>query len=284
LDLFAARQRADGSLGEMPWWNYLDWVDKWPGGVPPRGPEGASAPQDLQLLMALSWAARLETALGKKSAAADTTAAADKLRSTIRKLYWDAQRGLFADTPQHNAYSQHANALAVLAEVVSGADARAVMERVIAPSTSGLAQCSVYFRYYLHQAMVQAGLGDRYLEMLAPWKEQLALGVSTWPEEFRSTSRSDCHAWGASPNIELFRTVLGIESLAPGFHRVLIQPHLGKLPRAAGTIPHPNGEISVRFDLREAKPSAQVILPTGVDGELRWKGMTRPLVPGKNDI
>ena len=262
----------------------VDWVDKWPGGVPPRGPDGASAPQDLQLLMALNWASRLETALGKKSQAADNAAAADKLRATIRKLYWDTQRGLFADTPQHNAYSQHANALAVLAELAGGAEARTLMERVIAPTTTGLAQCSVYFRYYLHQAMVQAGLGDRYIDMLAPWKEQLTQGVTTWPEEFRSTSRSDCHAWGASPNIELFRTVLGIESMAPGFRRVLIRPNLGKLPRASGTIPHPSGEISVRFDLRDAKPSAQVILPAGVDGELRWKGMTRALTPGKNEI
>jgi alpha-L-rhamnosidase len=284
LDFFATHQRPDGSLGEMPWWNYVDWVDKWPNGEPPRGPNGASAPQDLQLLLALNWSARLEAALGRKSQAADNAASAEKLRATIRKLYWDAGRGLIADTPQHNAYSQHANALAVLAEVVGGAEARTMIERVIAPASTGLAQCSVYFRYYLHQAMVQAGLGDRYLEMLAPWKEQLTMGVSTWPEEFRSTSRSDCHAWGASPNIELFRTVLGIESLAPGFRRVLIRPNLGKLPRASGTIPHPNGEISVRFDLRAAKPSGQVILPAGVDGELRWKGMTRPLVAGKNEI
>jgi alpha-L-rhamnosidase len=284
LSFFAAHQHVDGSLGEMPWWNYVDWVDKWPGGVPPRGPEGASAPQDLQLLMALNWAARLETALGKKSQAADNTAAAEKLRATIRTLYWDGTRGLFADTPQHNAYSQHANALAVLAEVATGAEARTVMERAVAPSATTLAQCSVYFRYYLHQAMVQAGLGDRYLEMLEPWKQQLAMGVSTWPEEFRSTSRSDCHAWGASPNIELFRTVLGVESLAPGFRRVLVRPHLGKLPRASGTIPHPNGEISVRLDASGAKPSAQVTLPAGVDGELRWKGITRPLVSGKNEI
>jgi alpha-L-rhamnosidase len=78
--------------------------------------------------------------------------------------------------------------------------------------------------------------------------------------------------------------VLGVESLAPGFRRVLIQPHLGKLARASGTIPHPKGEISVRFDLRDAKPSAQIVLPAGVDGELRWKGMTRPLVSGKNEV
>ncbi len=281
LEFFASHQRVDGSLGPMPWWNYVDWVEKWSGGVPPRGENGNSAPQDLQLLMALDWASHLETAFGRKSRAAENAAAADTLRATIKRLYWDEKRGLFADTPTHDVFSQHSNALAVLSRTAT--DSHAVMEKALA-SGSGLAQCSVYFKYYLHQAMTQAGLGDRYLDMLAPWKEQLALGVTTWPEEFRTTSRSDCHAWGASPNIELFRTVLGVDSLAPGFSRVLIAPHLGKLTRASGTIPHPKGEISVRLDAGAAKPSAQIVLPAGVDGELRWKGITKALVAGKNEI
>jgi hypothetical protein len=50
-------------------------------------------------------------------------------------------------------------------------------------------------------------------------------------------SRSDCHAWSASPNIEIFRTVLGVDSAAPGFRRVSVRPHLGKLKSAAGAVP-----------------------------------------------
>jgi hypothetical protein len=45
--------------------------------------------------------------------------------------------------------------------------------------------------------------------------------------------------WGASPNYELFRTVLGIHSAAPGFRRVIVRPYLGKLTHASGAIPHP---------------------------------------------
>jgi alpha-L-rhamnosidase len=45
-------------------------------------------------------------------------------------------------------------------------------------------------------------------------------GLTTWAETADPTTRSDCHAWSASPNYELFRTVLGIDSAAPGFRRV----------------------------------------------------------------
>ncbi|MEP6952342.1 MAG: hypothetical protein ABI863_23825 [Ginsengibacter sp.] len=47
------------------------------------------------------------------------------------------------------------------------------------------------------------------------WKDNLANGLTTWAEGGINGSRSDCHAWGASPNIEFFRTVLGIDTDAP---------------------------------------------------------------------
>jgi hypothetical protein len=120
----------------------------------------------------------------KASRASEYTDAAERIRATVKSLYWDAKRGLFADTSKHDVFSQHTNALAVLAGVATGAEARTLMERTLA--ATDLAPASVYFRYYLHAAMVQAGLGDRYLEMLAPWKAMLKQGVTTWPEIFSS--------------------------------------------------------------------------------------------------
>ena len=54
----------------------------------------------------------------------------------------------------------------------------------------------------------------------------MALGLTTWAEMPEPT-RSDCHAWGASPNIEFFRILLGIDSNAPGFKSIRIAPSLG---------------------------------------------------------
>lgn len=65
-------------------------------------------------------------------------------------------------------------------------------------------------------ALKKVGYGNRYLNQLAVWHEHIASGLSTWAEiSDTHSTRSDCHAWGASPNIELYRIVLGIDTDAP---------------------------------------------------------------------
>jgi len=281
LAFFHRYQRSGGSLEPMPWWNYVDWVEKWPRGTPPRGQDGSTAPIDLQLLLAYQYAADLEGALGMPEMAEVYRARAGELSRTIRAKYWVRSKGLFADDAEHQHFSQHTNTLATLAGVVEGDEAKAVMEQTVAGN--GLAPASIYFRYYLHRALVKAGAGDRYLEMLGPWRTMLADGLTTWAErDFRS--RSDCHAWGASPNVELFRTVLGIDSAAPGFAKVVVAPHLGELKKVSGTMPHPRGEISVALELENGRLHADVSLPPGVGGEFVWQGRRKQMAPGSNKL
>jgi alpha-L-rhamnosidase len=281
LSFFAARQHNDGSLGRLPWWNFVDWTREWSGGVPPALADGHSAPLDLQLLLAYQWAAEMEAALGNHALANQDSQTADRMRDAARALYWDAARRLFADTPEKSAFSQQANALAVLAGVTEGAEAHDLINRVA--GDQNLVQCSIYFRHYLHSAMNKAGVGDRYLDMLGVWRTMLSRGLTTWAETADPT-RSDCHAWGASPNYELFRTMLGIDSAAPGFARVIIRPFLGKLTHLVGAIPHPKGEIAVTLALANGKLEAGVTLPAGVDGQFQWQGQTRDLHPGENHL
>ena len=280
LAFYAKYQKTNGSLRRMPWWNFVDWA--WKDGVPPVETDGSSAALDLQLLLALDWAADLEDALGSKRQAAEFRDAANRLRATVRQLYWDSSRQLVADTPARKEFSQQANSLAVLARVVEGSDARALINRVL--NDSSLTECTYYFRHYLHSAVNQVGEGDRYLSLLGEWEKMLALGLTTWAEKPEPT-RSDCHAWSASPNYELFRTVLGIDSAAPGFKRVVVRPFLGDLTQARGSIPHPAGEISVILTLKsDGKLSAEVTLPAGVNGDFYWRGQHRPLRAGHNKL
>lgn len=279
LSFFAERQKSSGSLGKVPWWNFVDWTKEWQDGVPPALADGSSAPLDLQLLLAYGWAADMEGALGSKPLGEEDRQAEARLRHTVRELYWADGRKLFADTPEKRAFSQQANALAVLAGAIEGTEAHDLIERVA--KDESLVQCSIYFRHYLHSALTKAGAGDQYLDMLGTWRTMLERGLTTWAETADPT-RSDCHAWGASPNYELFRTVLGIDSAAPGFRRVVVRPHLGKLTRVSGAIPHPSGEINVSLTLHEGKLEAGVTLPAGVEGRLEWHGQTRDLRAGEN--
>ncbi|MDZ4799566.1 MAG: alpha-L-rhamnosidase N-terminal domain-containing protein [Bryobacteraceae bacterium] len=285
LGFFARYQRPDKHLKKMPWWNYIDWVQPrgvWPNNSGPAVPDRMSALQELQLLMGYQWASQLEAAIGDPVMAAKYADEGWNLGEAIRTDYCDAQRGLFADSPDKQNWSQHGNSLAVLAGLVpNAAEAKAVMEKVLADDT--LVRASIYFQYYVRLAMRQAGLGGRYLSMLdKPWRWALQQGFSTWPETDSMSTRSDCHAWGASPNIELFRIVPGIDTAAPGFGRIRIEPNLGDLRKAAGSIPHPKGVISVRYTRNGDKLNASVESP--VPGLFVWAGKEQQLNAGENQI
>ena len=139
-------------------------------------------------------------------------------------------------------------------------------------SDTSLAPASIYFKYYLHLALNEAGLGDNYLEWLDIWRKNIELGLTTWGETSQvETTRSDCHVWGSSPNIEFFRIILGIESAAPNFMAVKIEPHLGIIEKISGGIPHPSGNIFVAYEQSGQKLRAEIALPKGVGGNFIWK-------------
>ena len=117
------------------------------------------------------------------------------------------------------------------------------------------------------------------------WRENIAVGMTTWAEDSSlGTVRSECHAWGASPNIEFFRTVLGIDSYAPGFTKIKIEPHLGTLTKVSGEIPHPNGKVAVDYKLSNNKLKAKISLPQNTSGIFVWKGKQYPLKAGENSL
>lgn len=220
LSFFERYQQPDGSLKNTPYWVFTDWAEGkgWNFGMAPKGNNGESAVLDMQLLWTYRLASEMEDKLGLKDFARLYTSRAKQLKLTIQRKYWDANKGMYADTEEKNALSQHANSLAILSGVITGDMATTLANKMLADTT--LTPASIYFKYYLHQALVKAGLGNDYLKWLDKWRENINMGLTTWAETSDvSTTRSDCHAWGSSPNIEFFRTILGIDSDAPGFSK-----------------------------------------------------------------
>jgi len=285
LWFFSKYEGTDGSLHNPPYWEFTDWVHDrkgWNGGTGPIGKDGSSSLLDLQLLWAYQIAISLESQLGSAANALAYKQKASRLMQTIKRNYWNADRKLFADTREKDVYSQHANTLAILTGVISGNEAKAMAGKLL--SDSSLAPASIYFQYYLNQALIKAGFGNDYLKWLDKWRENISMGLTTWAEISEiDQARSDCHAWGASPNIEFYRTVLGIDSDAPGFKRIKIEPHLGTLKNLNGKIPHPNGVISVRYEHINNKLKARIELPRGITGRFIWNGKSYPLVSGVNE-
>ncbi len=281
LDWFESHLSGSGLLGRLDWWNFVDWTREFRSGVPPQEADGQSSILSLQFAATLREASDLEFAYGSRERATHYRDLALRIGAAVRKSCWDPDRGLIADTPSRKTFSQHANILAILEDAVPEEEQAGLMRRVL--DDPKLAQCTYYFRFYMFRALKKAGIGDEYLKLLDPWRQMLKLGLTTWAEEPEPT-RSDCHAWSAHPNFDLIATVAGIEPAASGFSEVVIEPHPGALSQIRASMPHPQGEISVRFEHKGDRLDADVTLPGKLSGKLKWKGEETALHPGRQHV
>jgi hypothetical protein len=285
LDWFAQFQQPDGLLHELPYWSFIDWIST--GTLPSYDKYSESCISTLGYLGALGEAADLEKSLGDPQLAAQYQSRAAAIRSALYSKCWSASRGLLADNSDQKNFSQQANILAVLYDVIPQDQQQDVMRKLltIEPGTApdGVLSASYYFRFYFARALDHAGLGDEYLRALDPWRKLLPLHFSTWPE-IPGNTRSDSHAWSAHPIYDLLTLVAGIEPASPGFNTVRVAPHLGALLSLTASFPHPQGAIQVDYRRQGAGLDATITLPGTLAGSFVFNGKTWPLKPGLNHI
>ena len=267
-----------GMLGPMKWWNFTDYTDAFPNGVPPGADKNSSSVISLQYAYTLKQAAQINDYFGKDSQADNYRRQAKDLCKATYKQCFDLKKNEMADTPEKKTYSQHAGIMAVLSGAIPADDKKLVMKKLIEDPLLG--QVTFYFRFYLSQALKDAGMADSYISQLKPWRDMLGQGLTTFAEK-PEPARSDCHAWSASPLYDLLATVCGVVPASPGFATVRIAPALGELQSASAIIPHPLGFINVKL-VRNGKSgiNAEIALPDGVTGEFIWNGATVKLKNG----
>ena len=276
-----------GMLAKMPYWNFVDWAKQWPwtgqdigSGTPSFDKEGNSSILTLQYVMALQKAADLYQYFKLKGNAANYSTTAATIKNAVYKNCWDAQKNLLADTPDKTIFSQHAQALGVLTETFSASDASQILQQIMVDTS--LIQCTYYYRFYLLQALKKAGMGNTYIGNLGPWITMLNNGLTTFAESPEPT-RSDCHAWSASPCYDLLATVCGITSTSAGFASVQIKPMLGNLHFCEAIMPHPNGTIAIKYQqLPNKQWNVFIDIPQKVKGNFIWGSKQLKLKEGKN--
>jgi hypothetical protein len=280
LGWYSRETRPDGLLKRLPWWPFVDWGKDFEFGVPPQDEDGGSAAITLEYVEALGYAAELESAYGEPHFAQQDREAAARAAAAVFKLCWNPQYGLLADAPSQKHYSQHSNVLGVWLDVIPGDRQKDVLNKLLSSSdpqftaqgpVPPMTAATYYFRFYLARAIEHAGMGDRYLELLQPWKTMLSLGLSTWAESPEPT-RSDSHAWSAHPNYDLLTIVAGIHATSPGFKTVSIEPHLGGLKQVNASMPTPAGVISVEYKRSAKSIAAQITLPAETSAEFVCRG------------
>lgn len=269
-------------LGPMKWWNFVDYTDVFPNGVPEGADDGNSSVITLQYVYTLRQAAQLFAYFGDKHRSNHYEQLATRLAKASYAACFDVEKGVMANTPAKEKFSQHASIMGVLSDAIPSSAHQMVMQKVL--SDTSLGPATFYYRFYLTQALKKAGLGDLYYQQLTPWRDMLKAGLTTFAEK-PDPARSDCHAWSASPNYDFLATICGIMPAAPGFEKVLIQPALGDLKEVNAIMPHPAGDIRVSLQRRGDKGiKASITLPEKVEGEFVWYGEKIHLQSGKKKI
>jgi alpha-L-rhamnosidase len=283
LDWFEKRiDTSKKMLGPMKWWSFVDWNLAFPGGTPDGALDGNSSIISLQYVNSLQQAAELFAYFGKTAEAERYRRQASTISAAVYKHCFDAKKGVMANTPLKNTFSQHASIIAVITGAIPQKDRRQVMNKVLYDTS--LSQATFYYRFYLNRALKTAGMADLYYSQLTPWRDMITNGLTTFAENPDPT-RSDCHAWSSSPNYDFLATICGILPASPGFATVRIEPALGELTEAQATMPHPSGDIMVSLK-RKGKDGieAEINLPVNLTGAFVWKGRTMLLKPGKQKI
>jgi hypothetical protein len=279
-------------LQKLPWWEFADWAEDFDFGVPPEDADGGSAIITLQFIEALGYAGELEDAFGDTRRAAAYRDAAAHASEAVRNRCWNGKYGLLADTPAQKHFSQHANILGAWLGVIPQDQQKLVLRKILSKSDEGfksegelppISLATYYFRFYLARAVQHAGMGDDYIRLLQPWREMLALGLTTWAEKNEPT-RSDSHAWSAHPNFDLLTIVAGVRPGSGTFSAVTIEPHLGPLNHVSAVSAHPKGEIQVEYTREATGVAASITLPRGISGNLIWSAKEYPLHEGKQQL
>ncbi|HKK43132.1 MAG TPA: alpha-L-rhamnosidase N-terminal domain-containing protein [Bacteroidales bacterium] len=272
-----------GMLGKVDYWNFVDWAVEWQwsnetgfGGVPKGGAmDGNSSILSMQYAYAAQKAAELFRYFGMTEKAEKYEETAEHLTKAVYDECWDSSKGYLADTPDKDEFSMHAQIFGVLTNTIPEKEQKAFVKRFM--NDNSLIQPTMYFRFYLTQALKKTGLADQYTETLGLWYDMLGKGLTTFAEN-PDPARSDCHAWSASPDYDFLATVAGIRPGSPGFKTVDMEPAPGKLNYIKGQMPHPEGMIT--FDLHRKGSeglTGTVVLPKGITGHFTWNGKTTDL-------
>ena len=272
-----------GIIGTVKSQNFIDWSIKR--GRVPKSNEQKEIKQSALLTLyyahTLDCAINLYKQLGETEKVERWQQVTRGLKNAVYINCWDNDVQLFTDYPGKKIFSQHTNLMAILCDVVDPAIQSELLNRILTYNKFDEVASS-YFSFFLFKAMQKTGQEDLFLDNLGFWYNFLDRGHTTCGETgFTSHDRSDCHAWSAHPSYFLLSTVCGIKPADVGFQNVTIIPHLGNLTSIEASMPHPKGQISVKYESGKKGLKATFNLPKGMNGTFKYKGQTISLTGGE---
>jgi len=286
LDWFEKRRQPNGLLDKIAWWGALAWPRHYNNGEPPDVYKGNNALYTLHYAYTLRHAANIFEYLGNTSQADEYRNRADQICQTVNQLCKNRD-GFYTESPDNKQVSQITNILAILAGAVNGEQATQLMQKLLEPK-DWFGQVDLFLHVYLFEAMHKTGMQEKFLPETSEWILMMQRGMTTfaevpleWGEE---NQRSECHPWSSAPNYFFFRTVCGINPLAPGHKKVEIAPAFGELTHLKALYPHHLGSIELDLTRNGAKVVGVITIPEGMEARFVWDTKVIILETGKQKI
>lgn len=176
------------------------------------------------------------------------------LSRAIRETFWMTDKGLLADGRNDArgffGCSQIVNALAVTTGVLSGAEASFAMQEIVdVERNPWVAQGSPYSYFFMADALSrlgQPGLGVQTIKQY--WTPMLERGATTTWEAFGGEHHDSFnHAWSAPLPYLVYRGLMGLVPLAPGYQRIGLTPHLTAFDHFSATYCIPQGQVKMEW-------------------------------------
>ena len=248
LGWFERHRMDNGLIGHLPYWNFTDWLPEWPDGDPAGG-TGPITINTMQYAEACRTAAYLAEETGYP-ASSEFMSQYRMSIDALNKLCFDKKLGLYVDMPGTDFISQHTNSWAIISDAITGSSAEKLGKEIF--KNSKLSKASLYFSFYLFRAWEKTGNYIFFERQLENWKSVLKWNFTTFPEIPFKHTRSDCHAWSASPIYEFIRCTLGIRPGSPGFETLIISPRLSEYREISGAAPvGENNSIDISIEISE---------------------------------
>lgn len=265
LEAFENLKNDNGLVDPTPYWGFVDWVPTWHVGVPDGGREEPLTVTCLMFAAALKAASEICVTLGRHERAAEYTRRSAEIIQAVKTHCYDAEAGLFMNTPTKHQYSQHTTLWAILSGAVSGEEAGALIDRTF-HSNFEVSACTFSMNHYMFRALELADRYDYAPKLFEGWQHMLEQHCTSWCEN-PGQPRSECHGWSSAPAYEFSAMILGVYPTSDGYKSVRIKPYFDVLDMtwAKGTVPTPQGIISVAWEKADGVLSLQIDLPEGCE-------------------
>ena len=294
----------DGLLHDLPGWTWVDWAQTERGEV-------VGAASALWIAALDDHAALIDTLGGGARWAEASRELAARARAGFEAL-WDESRGVFVDALHVDGIrgrrvSQQTNAAAIVWAGVSAGRRRRILDAILDTSRlvmtptpadvpehqqlivqsldprdfvdfdegRSVVMAQPFFLHWVHEAMARDDRQGAIVESCRRWKGFLDGEHDTIGEYWSSPppQASRCHVFSCTPAFDLVHHVVGLQVGDGG--EVVLDPRLGPLRRAAGSVPTPFGWVRAEVN----RGGAVVSVPVGAVVDVRSGGC--PSLPAR---